>query len=338
MQAIILAGGLGTRLRPITYFRPKALVPLLNRPMVLHIVDGLPQAVDEIIIAASYMTEALEAFFDSHPLDMRVTIVDEEELLGTGGALKNLEGIIEGTFIALNGDVISSLGVEDLLAFHREMDGIGTIALREMENPEAYGIVGLGEDCRIERFLEKPSPDEVFSRLINAGVYVLEDEVLSLIPEGRTVSLEREVFPKALERGLYGMTFEGYWADAGTLDNYLAATRILLDELGTAVEGDCIIHSEASILDPVYFGPSIVLRGGLVGPYVGLGRACDLESAKIVNSVLLDGVKVEEGAVIEESLIGSKVTVGRDSRIHGCIVADGAHIVGGSELTGEQVG
>ncbi|MFQ5838543.1 MAG: sugar phosphate nucleotidyltransferase [Thermoplasmata archaeon] len=338
MQAIILAGGLGTRLRPVTYFRPKALVPLLNRPMVLHIIDGLPREVDEVIIAASYMIEALEEFFDTHTLDVGVTIVDEEEPLGTGGALKNLEGLVHGTFLAVNGDVISSLMAGDLVEFHRRKGGMGAIALWEVENPEAFGIVGLNEDGRIERFLEKPSRAEVFSKFVNAGVYVLEEDILKLIPQGRAVSLEREVFPKAIERGFYGMTFHGYWADAGTLDNYLAATRILMEEGGSRLEKGCVIHPEAGILDPVVTGAFSVLRGGIVGPYVCLGRGCSIASAKVANAVLFDEVRVEEGVIIEESLIGSGATIGGDSRIQGCIVADDARIERGSKLIGEQVG
>ncbi len=338
MQAIILAGGLGTRLRPVTYFRPKALIPLLNKPMVLHIIEALPEVVDEVIIAASYMIEALEDFFDSHPPDVKVTIVDEEEPLGTGGALKNLEGLVNGTFLTVNGDVISSLLAEDFVTFHEKSGGIGTLALWKVENPEAYGIVGMNEEGRIDRFLEKPSRGEVFSKLANAGIYALEEEILSMIPDGRAVSLEREVFPRAIERGLYGMTFKGYWADAGTLENYLSATRILLDREGSAVGKGCVIHSEAGILDPVCMGTSTVLRGGFVGPYVGLGQACDLGSAKIANSVLFDGVRVKEGVIIEASLIGSEATIGRDSRIQNCIVADQAEIPKGSKLIGERVG
>ncbi len=338
MQAVILAGGLGTRLRPVTYSRPKALVPLLNKPMVLHLIEALPREVDSVIIAASYMIEALQAFFDAQSLNVKITIVDEEEPLGTGGALKNLEGMVQNTFLAMNGDVIASLSAERLLDFHREKGGIGTLALWEVENPEAFGIVGLGEDGRIERFLEKPSRGEVFSKLANAGVYVLEEEILALIPEGRAVSLEREVFPRAIDRGLYGMAFEGFWSDAGTLESYLAATRILLERSGGRLGKGCVVHAEAGLLDPVEVGAFTVLRGGIVGPYVSLGQSCDVASAKIANSVLLDRVRVEEGVIIEESMIGSGVRIGRDSRLQRCIVADEAQIERGSKLIGEQVG
>ncbi len=338
MQAVVLAGGLGTRLRPLTYTRPKALLPLLDKPMVLHIIDALPRAVDEVIIAASYMIEALEDYFSSYPSDLKVTIVDEEDPLGTGGALKNVEGLIDGTFLALNGDVVSSLDMQSLLEFHQGHSGIGTIALWVVENPEAFGIVDLREDGRIARFLEKPSTDQVFSRLVNAGVYALHEDILDLIHEGRPVSLEREVFPEAIKEGLYGMVFTGYWTDAGTLKNYLAATRLLMDESGGRVAKSCVVHAEAEVLDPVAVGPKSILRSGIVGPYVSLGQGCDIAGAKVANSVLLDGVMVEEGAIVEDSLVGAGTTVGRDSRVQGTVVADKARIERGSRYIGEKVG
>ncbi|MDX1534354.1 MAG: nucleotidyltransferase family protein, partial [Thermoplasmata archaeon] len=216
MQAVILAGGLGTRLRPITHTRPKALVPLLNRPMILHVLEALPAGVDEVIVAASYMVDALERFFDGRTEPRALSFVEEPEPLGTGGALRNLKGRLEGPFLALNGDVISSLDLEELVAEHAANGRIGTIALWEVDQPEAYGIVDVDGEGRIRRFLEKPGPDEVFSNWINAGAYVFEPVTLDRIPAGRPVSLEREIFPAILPEGLYGFPFEGYWSDAGT--------------------------------------------------------------------------------------------------------------------------
>lgn len=338
MQAVILAGGLGTRLRPLTYTRPKALLPLLRKPMVLHIMEALPRQVDEVIIAASYMVGALEEYFSSYPAGAKVTIVEEKEPLGTGGALKNLEDHIDGPFLVLNGDVVSSLDMESLLEFHQEKGGIGTIALWEVESPEAFGIVALGDDGRIQQFMEKPSRKQAFSKVANAGIYAFEEEILDYIPQGRVVSLEREVFPDAIKAGLYGMIFTGYWADAGTLEAYMAATKILLDRVGGVASSDCVVEAEAFVLDPVDVGPMTILRGGIVGPYVSLGRGCDVAGAKVVSSVLLDGVKVEKGAIVEDSLIGSQVTIGADSRVERCIVADGLHLERGSKLINEQVG
>ncbi|MFQ5553044.1 MAG: sugar phosphate nucleotidyltransferase [Thermoplasmata archaeon] len=335
MQAVILVGGLGTRLRPITYTRPKALVPLLNRPMILHVLDALPSAVDEVFIAASYMIEALEAFFSARTEGRKVILVEEAEPLGTGGALRNLRGTLHGTFVALNGDVLSSLDLAELVAHHEAQGGIGTIALWEVTNPEAYGIVDVDEDGRIQRFLEKPSPEEVFSHWINAGAYVFEEGILDVIPEGHPVSLEREAFPVALSRGLYGLSFEGYWSDAGTLEQYLGATRILLDQrASTEGNGEDI---EAEVVPPNAIPPSAVIAGGSVGPYVSLGEGCRISEAHLARTVLLDGVIVEAGAAIMDSLIGAGVTIGSDALVRGCIVRDGVTVKAGSQRVAEQV-
>ncbi|MFQ6012539.1 MAG: sugar phosphate nucleotidyltransferase [Thermoplasmata archaeon] len=335
MQAVILAGGLGTRLRPITYARPKALVPLLNRPMVLHVLDALPPAVDEVLLAASYMIEALEAFFAARTGGPKVTLVEEREPLGTGGALRNLEGALHGTFIALNGDVISSVDLERLVAFHRARGGIGTLALWDVADPEAYGIVGVEEDGRIERFLEKPSPDAVFSHWINAGAYVFEEGILSMIPPGRPVSLEREVFPAVLPEGLYGLPFQGYWSDAGTLEQYLEATRLLLDRRGVAGGERQALDTE--VIPPVSIAPSAVVAGGTVGPYVSLGGGCRITGAHLSRSVLLDEVVVEAGAAVVDSLIGVGATIGKDALVRGCIIGDGASVRVGSQRVAERV-
>lgn len=336
MQAAVLAGGQGTRLRPLTYGRPKALVPLLNRPMILHLLDALPPAVDQVLLAASYRIDDLEAYFDAHPLAVDVRIVAEEKPLGTGGALKNLEAWLEGTFLALNGDVVSSLSLERLLEFHRRTGGAGTLALWEVEDPRAFGIVGLGEDGRITRFREKPSLQDAFSHLVNAGMYVLEPALLDLIPGGRPVSLEREVFPRALKRGLHGMPFEGFWADAGTRESFLLATRLLQERDGGSRGEGCQVDG-AKVVDPATLGRGCVLRGGTVGPYVALGEGCTLEAAEVRRSVLLEGVGLEDGAVVVDSLLGDDVTVEREALVRECIVGDGVTVEAGARLVRRRV-
>ncbi len=334
MQAVILAGGLGTRLRPITYSRPKALVPLLNRPMILHALDALPAVVDEVIIAASYMVDALERFFSGRRESRRITFVEEEEPLGTGGALRNLEGTLRGRFLALNVDVISSVELEGLVATHKAKGGIGTLALWEVAQPEAYGIVDIDEDGRVQRFLEKPAADEVFSHWINAGAYVFEEALLDRIPEGRPVSLEREIFPVVLSEGVYGLPFQGYWSDAGTLGQYLDATRILLDRQ-TGSEEAAEIPSE--VIPPVAIDPSAHVTGGSVGPYVAIGADSRVTEAHLSRSVLLERAVVEEGAAVVDSLIGAGATIERDALVRECIVGDGASVGIGSQRVAEQV-
>ncbi len=338
MQAAILAGGEGTRLRPLTYTRPKALVPLLNRPMILHLLDALPPVVDQVLLAASYRIDDLTAYFASHRGEIDVRVVAEAEPLGTGGALKNLQGMLKGTFLALNGDVMSSLSLAKLLAFHEAKGGVGALALWEAEDPRAFGIVALGEDGRIQRFQEKPSLQEAFSRLVNAGMYVLEPEVLDLIPPGRPASLEREVFPRALGQGLYGMPFEGYWADAGTRQAFLHATQLLQERAGGTQGEGCVVDDGAQVVEPVTLGPRCALHGSSVGPFAVLGGGCQVGAAKLSQSVLLEGVTVEDGAVVEDSLIGADATIGRDAYLRECIVADATAVEAEAKLVRRRVG
>ncbi len=334
MQAVILAGGLGTRLRPLTRSRPKALVPLLNRPMILHALDALPAMVDEVIIAASYMVDALERFFSGRQEGRRITFVEEEEPLGTGGALRNLEGTLRGRFLALNVDVISSVKLEGLVATHEAKRGIGTLALWEVAQPEAYGIVDIDEAGRVHRFLEKPAPDEVFSHWINAGAYVFEEALLDRIPAGRPVSLEREIFPAVLSEGLYGLPFEGYWSDAGTLGQYLDAARMLLDrQTGSNVASEV----QEGVIPPVAIDPSAQVTGGSVGPYVTIGAGSRITDAHLSRSALLERVVVDEGAAVVDSLIGAGATIGKDALVRECIIGEGASVGVGSHRVAEQV-
>ncbi len=338
MQAVLLAGGMGTRLRPITYTRPKSLVPLLNRPMILHLLDSLPPEVDEILVAANYMIGALQAFVGKTPLGRRVLVVDEEEPRGTAGALKNLEDHLGSDFLVFNADIISSLDVAALLADHRRGKRVGTIALHEVEDPGGFGMVELESSGMIKRFVEKPRPEEVTSHLINAGVYVLRREVLDLVsPEGQ-VSLEREVFPRAIPRGLYGFQFEGHWVDAGTLSSYLKANRDLLGRRGTAVDDGVHLGPEVGILDPIMVGRGTIVQGGILGPFTTLGNHCVLGRARVAGSVLLDRVTVEDGALVEGSLLGEGCTVEADGRVEDSIVGDGITIPRGSKVKGQRVG
>lgn len=338
MQAVLLAGGLGTRLRPITYSRPKPLVPLLNRPMILHLLDSLPREVDEVLVAANYMIEALENFLKALPQDRKLSVIDEEEPLGTGGALKNLEDYLSGHFLVYNADIISSLDTASLISAHRSKRPLGTIALHEVEDPSAFGMVELREDSKIERFVEKPRVEEATSKLVNAGVYVLDEDILELIPPGVQVSLEREVFPRAIPRGLQGFPFEGYWVDAGTLVTYLQANRDLLQERGTSIDETASLGPDVGVLDPVLIGRGTTVRGGILGPFTTLGAGCVLTRARVAGSVLLNGVTVEDGALVEGSILGEGCVVGADARVVDSIVGDDITIERGSKVQGQRVG
>jgi mannose-1-phosphate guanylyltransferase len=323
MQAVIIAGGLGTRLRPLTFNRPKALVPLLNRAQILHILERLPKAVDEVFVAVNYMSDRVREFFQEVEVGRSVVVVEEATPLGTGGAVKNVASRIDGTFAVYNGDVIDSLDFTKFLAFHRKRGGLATIALYEVPDPSAFGVVAM-DGSRITRFVEKPAAGEAPSRLINAGRYIFEPEVLDGIEAGREVSMEREVFPALASKGLHGFPFEGYWTDAGTLDGYLAATRILLANGGAAVDPRAKVSRAR--LDGAVLVPEGCEVTGRVGPDVVLGPGCRVDAAAVASSVLLEGASVEAGAVVRGSIIGEDSSVGPGATVEDSIVGDGVRV------------
>lgn len=334
MQAVLIAGGLGTRLRPLTLSRPKALVPLLNRPLVSHLLDRLPAFVDEVLIAANYRTEQLRAFFAREDVGRRVEVVREKRPLGTGGCLKNLEDRLSGTFLAFNADVISSLAVGDLVAAHRRNGGIGTLALWAVEDPTAFGIVAMEGD-RIRKFVEKPPKDEAPSNLANAGAYVFEPDILAAIPDG-PASLEREVFPKVLRKGLFGFRFSGYWSDVGTLENFLGATEILLREQGSEVSHRAHLAPTATPVKPLAVAAGTTIEGR-VGPAVVIGRDGRIGRARIRRSVLFDRVSVGDEATIAGSILGDDCAVGPRAIVEDSILADGASVAADAEVVGKRV-
>lgn len=314
MKALILAGGMGTRLRPLTNFTPKPLIPLLQKPMVMHIIDPLPPEVDTVVLAVSYMREALESYFRENDCGRKVLLVNEEEPLGTGGAIRNVRRYLDDTFLCFNGDIVSSLDLGAFIRFHRRNRGIGTLALWQVPDPSAFGVVRMDGE-RIIDFQEKPSPGTAVSDLINAGVYVFEPELLDHIPGG-VVSLERAVFPKILDRGLFGHRFQGYWVDCGTPQSYLRAQSELLEnglELlsPSSMEGCQIIG--ANRID----GAS--LSNCRVGPHVCAMRG----------SAIMDGSTVERSVLME----GAKV--GRGCTVRNCLLGPGAEVADGRSLQGE---
>lgn len=316
MKALILAGGMGTRLRPLTFSTPKPLLPLLDRPMVMHIVDSLPKEVDTVVLAVSYMKDQLESFFREHDCGRRVVLVNEDEPLGTGGAIRNVRQHLDDTFLCFNGDIISSLDLRDLLAFHRSHGGIGTLSLWQVPDPSAFGVVGLDGD-RIIDFQEKPAPGTAISDLINAGVYVFQPELLDHIPSG-VVSLERLVFPSILDRGLHGYRFQGYWVDCGTPESYLRAQSELLEH-GRSM--DRARKQGAKTIGLNYLDRAD-LRGCVIGPHVcALAGSSVSEGSTVERSVLMEGATVGKGCKIKDSLIGPGANVADGESVLGKVLA-----------------
>ncbi len=314
MKAVLLVGGMGTRLRPLTYRLPKPLIPVLGKPLMMHVIDKVPTEVDEIIIPVSYKKDMMEDYLRKNHPKRKITLVDEPVPMGTGGAVKNVERFLDGPFLVINGDSIWSLDMADFLKFHRRKKGIATISLWPVEDITGYGVVDLEDDQRIRRFQEKPKKEEAFSNMINAGVYALEHEALDYIGKG-FVSMEREVFPKILDKGMYGYRFDGYWIDCGKRENLLDAFWTLMGEDAKSIDGLAVVEG-AEFRKPVIVKPQAVVAGATIGPhaYISERAVVGLRS------------KVERSVVLEYAVIGARCTITDSIVDAGVMVPDGTEV------------
>ncbi len=349
MQAVVLVGGEGTRLRPLTYGTPKPMVPICGVPFLERTLSRLKEAgIDEAILAAGYLPKAItEHFGDGGRLGMRLTYVVETEPLGTAGALKNVERHIRGSFFVLNGDVLTSLDLRTMLDYHRKAGGLGTLHLIRVEDPSAFGCVVHDAAGRVSAFVEKPPRETAPTDEINAGTYLLEREVLAAIPAGRNVSIERETFPQLIAdgRALYAFTTDDYWLDIGRPEHYLRAHRDVLEgrcKLAPLADpqmhrgrvwrlGDAGIPAE--IHPPVYLGEGVELEpGASVGPHAVLSDGVRVATkASVALSVVWTGAVIEQRAQVLGSVLADNVRVGRDAYIHdGTVVGHDAEIPPGT--------
>jgi len=318
MKALVLIGGFGTRLRPLTYSVPKQLVPLAGKPMLYHVLDLLPRDVEEVVLATGYKAEAIAEHVRHHPPPWPVRTVPEAEPLGTGGGMKNAGGGMSDPFFLLNSDVIAAADLAALAARHAERGGIGTMALAEVDDPRPYGVAALGADDRIERFVEKPEPKDAPSRWINAGLAVWRRDVLDRIPGTGPVSFEREVVPDLLADGLYGFRLSGYWDDAGTPERLLRSQRLLFDD-GRAAHAGRPAGARGS--GPASTGARSVARDATIGAYVTLGEGVEIApGARVEDSVLMDGVSVGRDASVVGSILGPRARVPADAKVAGRVV------------------
>jgi len=328
--AVILVGGQGTRLRPLTYQLPKPMIPVLNRPFLEHTLAYLKNyEVGSTILALSYLPEAIQSHLgDGANLGMPLNYAVEAKALGTAGAVKNAESYLESTFAVLNGDIFTDLDLGDMLTFHRRKRAKATIALTWVDNPCAFGVVETEGDGRVRRFTEKPSPDRVTTNWINAGIYILEPEVLRYVPEASHYMFERGLFPRLLEldEPVYGYPFSGYWLDMGTPEKYLrlncdllsvkVASHLIpgLSQDGIYCEADATIHPSASIASPVVIGGGCRIDQGvqIKGPVV-IGAGCHIgEGASLERAVLWTGVSVKAGSCLKQCLVNRSETGGKE--------------------------
>ena len=343
MQAVILVGGQGTRLRPITYDVPKALVPLRNRPFMGYMLDFLRSAgLDGAVLSLGYLPDPIQEYLAECNLeDFSVDYAVEERALGTAGGIKNAEKYLKGgaPVVVVNGDVLSGTNLEQLIEKHHSSDALGTIMLTSVEDPTAYGLVEVDHDMVVHRFLEKPAADEVTTNLVNAGVYVLEPEVLEMIPPGREVSIEREIFPELQTGGrLRAHISSSYWRDIGTPRSYLAASHdVLSGAIGTRdgfdyldVDPSAQVGKNVRLLPPVSVAPECEIgRLATIGGRSSLGRGCRVgEGAVVEGSIVLEGAQIEAGAIVRGSIIGKGARVGQDAIVRGLSVLGAGCMVG----------
>jgi len=334
MQAVVLVGGEGTRLRPLTLNHPKPALALVDRPFIRYMVDWLGRhGIDEVVMACGFRAEALRsALGDSVPGGPEIRYIQEDEPLGTAGPVRLAadQGLLGDRFMVLNGDVLTDLDLTALQHQHEETGAVITLALHPVDDPTSYGLVRRADDGVVLGFLEKPDPAEIDTDEVSAGAYVIERQVLDLIPAGRAVSIEREVFPRVVGQGLYGRRLEGYWMDIGTPQRYLQASWDILDgtvETELPGDGNPFIDAAARIADDATIGRRAVIRAG---SRIGDG-------AEIAESVLLDGCVIDAGAHVRGSILAAGVNVGEGATIaEGCVIGEGARIEAGAMVEADS--
>lgn len=341
MKAVVMAGGEGTRLRPLTCKLPKPMVPILDKPVMEYGLKALSQLnIKDAAVTLQYLPEAITGYFgDGADYGLNLHYFIEQTPLGTAGSVKHAAPVLDETFLVISGDALSDFPLEDAIAFHRAKGAVATLVLTRVAAPLEYGLVLTGADGRIERFLEKPSWGQVFSDTVNTGIYILEPQVLDLVPNDTPFDFSRDLFPKLLAQKapLYGYVYDGYyWCDVGTLEQYRQVHYDILDGKvqldidaewnGKILMGkDCRISSRARIEGPVYLGPECSVGAGAhVLPYSVIGRGAVVEpAASLKRSILWPGVYVGGMAEIRGAVIGRGAVVGRVSSVYeGAVIGD----------------
>jgi mannose-1-phosphate guanylyltransferase len=320
VKAVVLVGGEGTRLRPLTYLTVKAMVPVLNKPFIEYIIRHLSHHnISEIILAIGYKPDRITEYFtDESQLGTKLVYSIETEPMGTAGAVKNAElYYVDNTIFAMNGDIFTDLNYTDMLNFHKNKGAKVTIALTPVEDPTRFGVVETDSKQRVTRFVEKPRREQVTSNMINAGVYLVETEVLKRIPKGKRCMFEHDVFPSLVADGepVFGYTTDAYWMDMGTPEKYLQLNGDLLRgksiQVGfkarnIRVDKSSYVHPQSKLTGPI-----------LIDKSCHVGKGVQLKGPVVIGS----GCRIHDGASIENSVLWQDVTVGEQAALKDCIVA-----------------
>ncbi len=348
MKAILLAGGKGTRLRPLTIHTPKPIVPIFDRPFLhyqLDLLKSVPE-IDEVVLSLNYQPRRIEEIFgDGTDIGLSIRYVVEPAPLGTAGAVRYAGESLHESVVVFNGDVLTEVDLAAVIALHRERKAKATIVLTPVENPTAYGLVETDARGNIQRFLEKPNPDEITCDTINAGIYVLEPDTFDRIPKDTPWSIERSFFPSLIERGetFVAYVYRGYWIDIGTPEKYMQVHRDIMDarftsykaapfrsapnsiwqspqarvEHGAVVEGPCFIDEGA-----------VVKAGARVGPYSVVGRQCHLEEHAVLDrAIVWANTRISQEAAVRGSILGRHCHIGRNAIIEDGVVLGDKSVV-----------
>lgn len=327
MKAVVMAGGEGSRLRPLTINRPKPMVPLVDRPVMAHIFELLKlHGITDIIVTVQYLASMIQDFFgDGAALGLNITYSVEETPLGTAGSVKNAEHLLQEPFLVISGDALTDINLKNIIDYHNDKNSLVTVALKRVDNPLDYGVVITQENGCIKQFLEKPSWGEVFSDTVNTGIYIIDPRVFNYFERGQNVDWSKDIFPRLLQEGqnLYGYVADGYWTDIGTLEAYMRATadylhgRVRLPRLGTHIGGDIWVGGEyeiapdARLHGPIFLGHGVKIKGGVTihGP-----------------TVIRDYNIIDTQATVDRSIIWRNSYIGERAELRGAIVTRQSNI------------
>ncbi|MFB9277689.1 sugar phosphate nucleotidyltransferase [Cohnella cellulosilytica] len=329
MKALLLAGGLGTRLRPLTEHLPKPMALVGNRPWLEHLLlHYKEQGVQEFVIAVKHYRELIESYLgDGSKFGVSIDYSVEKELLGTAGAIKNAEHLLSDRFIVVNADIIHQVNLDAALRYHEAHGGAVTICLTEVEDPSHYGVVEQADGGRIVRFIEKPKKEEAPSNRVNAGIYIMERRALDFVPSGRAASIEKETFPQLIDNGsgVYGHPIGGYWIDMGTTERYRQLHWDLLDrrfplridakemEEKSIWLGDNVrVGQGVLFVPPVMIGDDVTIGDrAIIGPYAVVGKGSRIgKQVRLAHSILWDRCKIRAGAQLNECIFGTATQAG----------------------------
>jgi mannose-1-phosphate guanylyltransferase/phosphomannomutase len=347
MKAVVMAGGAGSRLRPLTVNRPKPMVPIVNRPVIAHILDLLKRhGITDVVITLQFMAEAIQDYFgDGSGYGMHIDYSIEESPLGTAGSVKQAQRLLDDTFIVISGDALTDIDLSAVIAYHKQKKSLATLTLYRVPNPLEYGVVILDEEGHIRQFLEKPSWGEVISDNVNTGIYVLEPQVLDYFPAETKYDFSQELFPMLLQKGdpMFGYVTDGYWCDVGNLAEFMRANADMLSGLvqaepfgeqireGVWVGEGVEIAPDAQLYGPIFLGDGVKLKQGVIvhGPSVIRNYTVVDRYADVDRSIIWRNCYVGEGAEIRGAIIGRQVSLKRKS-----VVFEGA-VIGDSSVIGE---